>query len=136
MSRLGLHKHVVLSFLGFACCGCVSTQTRPTRVLTSNCPLRTQYHHPRESIGHFFSRGILVRSLFFAICCSNLSSLHSHHATHQLDALRKLQPGFHVCTRSLPVTVHALLLLPDVSPLVHAKVIASQIATLLAECIL
>lgn len=77
-----------------------------------------------------------MRSLFFAICFSNVSSLHSHHAAHQLDALRKLQPGFHVCTRFLSGTVHALLLLPDVSPLVHAKVIASQIATLLAECIL
>ena len=77
-----------------------------------------------------------MRSLLSAICCSNVSSLRIHHAAQQLDALRKLQPGFHVRTRFFLVIVHALPLLPDVSPLVHAKVIASRIATLLAECIL
>jgi len=74
--------------------------------------------------------------MFFAICSSSFSSLHSHHAAHQLDALCKLQPGFHVCTRLLPGIVHDRSLLPDVSPLVRARVIALQIVTLLAESIL
>jgi len=84
----------------------------------------------------FPPKGTLVRSLFLTICCSNVSSLHIRHAAHQLDALRKLQPGFHVRTRFHSGNVHALPFLSGVSPLVHAKVIASQIATLLAECIL
>jgi hypothetical protein len=38
------------------------------RGLTGNCPLHTQHHHPRELWS--FRRGTLVRSLFFAVCCS------------------------------------------------------------------